>query len=229
MNVRAYDRWEGGLDAEVAFWENWIATRGGAWPDDYARRMDPAAPLVPLVEAEVARAAGRKVVSILEVGCGPVSGMGHVTATGRQLSIVYTDPLTDEYARLWCDAGIPQPHPIRRIPAEGLRRFFRLDTFDIVYARNCLDHGNDPPRAVIDCCLVTRPGGAVILEHKVNEGHVENYHGLHQWNLFPGDGELWCEDREDEEVSVSRLALPLAETERIESDGTWFTVVFRRH
>jgi SAM-dependent methyltransferase len=60
---------------------------------------------------------------------------------------------------------------------------FDRGQFDIVHARNTLDHSYDPVRAVRQMAEVTKPGGAVILHHYRNEAKNEGYKGLHRWNL----------------------------------------------
>lgn len=214
--------------AEVAFWAHWIATRGAGWRNNYARRMAPTQLLPPQVEAEVARVPAGRAVRILEVGCGPVTGMGNTSKAGRELEIVYSDPLAEEYAKLWRATGIPQPHAIVQSPAENILDTFPADAFDIAYASNCIDHGSNPPQAVLACCQVVRPGGAVILTHKINEGRVERYSGLHQWNLYPHGGAMWCSARGGDAVNVSELVEHLADTESIQAARAWFTTVLRR-
>jgi hypothetical protein len=48
-------RWAAGIPEERRFWDGWIASRGGQWPEDFAWRMNPAAPLWPF-PAQVATA-----------------------------------------------------------------------------------------------------------------------------------------------------------------------------
>lgn len=40
-------RWQGGLESEIAFWNEWIRTRGLHWPDDFIWKTDPASPFQP--------------------------------------------------------------------------------------------------------------------------------------------------------------------------------------
>lgn len=71
--------------------------------------------------------------------------------------------------------------------AERLADAFGENSFDLVYARNCLDHGYDPMLAIQQMLKVVRVGGVVLFEHGVNEGERQGYQGLHQWNFCVSD------------------------------------------
>jgi SAM-dependent methyltransferase len=93
------------------------------------------------------------------------------------------DTLGDEYQKLLKKYGVVPLVPTQQLDAEKLSERFAPDTFDIAHARNCLDHSYDPVLAIEQMLLVTKPGGVVALVHSHNEGAVELYRGLHQWNF----------------------------------------------
>ena len=65
-----------------------------------------------------------------------------------------------------------------------------------------LDHTRDPISALLAMLRVLVPGGTIYLRHNLNSAVLENWHGLHQWNLdtgpavvgFGGPFRLWSKD-----------------------------------
>jgi len=188
--------WERALPTEVAFWAEWIATRGLDWPDDFRRRFDAAEPLQePLLLALLDDLPGDE-VEILDVGAGPATWLGK-THPRRRVTITATDPLAAEYDRLLDDAGLAPPVRTLAVPGEALLERFGPGRFDVAYARNSLDHSADPLRILRAMLAVVRPGGFVVLRHFENEARTMRYEELHQWNFAVDDGRLvlWNERR----------------------------------
>jgi SAM-dependent methyltransferase len=191
----AADLWSGRLDDETAFWYGWLRDRGGQWPEDYAQRMDPELELQAEVRAYIDPTPGRH-LRILDVGSGPLTILGKRWGD-RTLEITATDPLAEQYAMLFARVGTTPPvMPIHSV-AERLTDTFDESSFDLVYARNCLDHGYDPLQAILQMVKVAKPGCVVLFEHAINEGEHEGYGGLHQWNFCVRDGRftIWQPDR----------------------------------
>ena len=188
--------WRGRKRNEVDFWAGWLTGAPGTeqWAGDREARLDPETEIRdPVVHAEIDRNPAEE-VSILDVGAGPLTWLGY-RHPGKRLTIVPVDPLADEYDRLLRDAGIDPPVRTRRVAGEALLDHFRPASFDIAYATNALDHSADPLAIISNMVTVVRPGGAVILRHKRNEGESARYSGLHQWNFDAVDDGflLWNE------------------------------------
>jgi SAM-dependent methyltransferase len=191
--------WRGRKRSEVDFWAGWLAGAPGSeqWADDREARLNPETEIRdPVVRAELDRNPAEE-VGILDVGAGPLTWLGY-RYPGKRLTIVPVDPLAAEYDRLLRDAGLEAP--VRTIPIAGedLLEHFRPASFDIAYATNALDHSADPLTIISNMVALVRPGGAVILRHKRNEGASARYSGLHQWN-FDAAGDhllLWSEATE---------------------------------
>ena len=181
-----------GIRHEVAFWRDFLLTEGTQWDDpeiaeDFRARVDPDAPLAePLILERLAAIPSRE-ISILDVGAGPLTVLGK-RYSGRTLKIVAVDPLADDYDRLLADAGIVPPVRTQRCGGEDLLDKFEPRTFDVVYARNALDHSADPVAIVRNMLGVAKPHGFVLLKHFRNEGESAGYEGLHQWNFDVRDG-----------------------------------------
>lgn len=206
--------WRGRKRSEVDFWAGWLTGAPGTeqWAADREDRLDPETEIRdPVVRAELARISS-EAISILDVGAGPLTWLGY-RYPGKRITIVPVDPLADDYDRLLREAGL-QP-PVRTIPVAGeaLLEHFQPASFDIAYATNALDHSADPLAIIRNMVTVVRPGGAVILRHKRNEGASARYSGLHAWNFDAVDGAfvLWNE--------ATKVDVREALAERTETDA----------
>ena len=174
------DRWRAGLAAELNYWREVLKT-GGGWPDDIRARRDPTTPL----QAEiVALLPDKPRVRILDVGAGPMTILGKVWP-GHEVEIQAIDALGPEYNAVLDELGIEPPVRTLHAQAESLPAW--LGYFDLAYARNSLDHGYDPLRAIaqmLDAAPVVR------LEHVVRVAELERHAGLHQWNFSSSEPEM---------------------------------------
>lgn len=188
---RSKRKWSEETDDELDYWRQWLEHKGGDYPWDYTQRFDPNTPLQP--EFVAVLPAGQAAVSILDCGAGPMTYLGKVTP-GVDITITAIDALADRYATLFAEYGVTAPVVTRQGETEQLRDLFPAERFDIVCARNTLDHSYAPFDAISAMCAVAKPGGAVYLKHIQNEGEKQKYHGLHQWNLAvtpDGRYEVW--------------------------------------
>ncbi len=205
-------QWAGGIGHELRFWQGWLGTRGGGWPQDFAQRVTPDQPLPPIL-ARLLR--GRRgPVRVLDVGAGPLSSLGTVLP-GAEVELIATDPLAALYAELCGAAGVVPPVPTRFALAEELEAFFPRDHFDLVHCRNALDHSFDPLRGIAQMLGVLRPGGHVVLLHHRNEAERERYDGFHQWNFDIREGRFVIWNRAVELDVGTLLATPHRMTPRL--------------
>lgn len=182
--ARQLASWATGLSSEVNFWEQWIATSGGQWPDEYAARMSGKRQFdVNLDNQYIPH------IKVLDVGAGPVSSLGSVRANGS-ISVVAIDPLAAYYQALLAAAGVTPPVRTQTGFAEDLSAQFDLGHFDVVHCQNALDHSFDPLRAIYEMLHVCKLSGLIVLSHNQNEALNENYVGLHQWNITCEGGNL---------------------------------------
>ena len=171
--------WNSGLQSEVDFWDDYIRTQGSDWPETFALSLDPdselharAVDLLPSYDE----------INVLDVGAGPMTYLGK-TVPGKRLNITAIDPLADKYDLLLAKYDVVPPVRTQVLAGEKLSSRFEPQTFDLVFARNCIDHSYAPEKAIVEMVKVLKPGCYALLEHIPNEAENENWAGLHQWNF----------------------------------------------
>lgn len=175
------EKWRAGVYKEIVFWDEYLRDQGGQYHKDYLKRIDPNLPLQPELVEIFALPRG-SVLKILDVGSGPLTWVGKKSPDWI-IEITAVDPLAEAYDQLLAAHNLVPPVRTRNVAAEELHRAFRPRTFNLVMARNCLDHALDPIGAIQQMLDLVKPGGAVFLAHAVNEAITNEYDGLHQWNF----------------------------------------------
>jgi len=222
----AVERWSEGLDEETEYWFRWLRDRE-PWPEQFAFRTDPDSELQPHIRRYLASPPDAR-LRILDVGSGPLTVLGK-RWEDRSLEITAIDPLAERYAELCDRVGLePLVRPVSG-DAEHMAAMFPADSFDLVYAQNCIDHGYDPLRSIEQMLAVAKPGHFVLLEHAIDEGEHMQYEGPHQWNFREEEGHfviwrpgVWLDagDRLHQQADIEIEALP---------DERWIRVGLRKH
>ena len=119
---------------------------------------------------------------ILDVGAGPFSKVGRIY-NGKPISLHAIDPLAATYRRILISNHIVPPVFTEYGTGEEISVMFGNDCFDLVYARNCIDHSADPIKIIWQIIRVLKRHGYAYLDHYLNEGEKANYYGLHLWNF----------------------------------------------
>lgn len=176
-------QWLDGIKSELQFWDLYFRTNGIYWIEEYKGRLNPD---LPLQSRPAELLPDDEDIEILDVGAGPLTYLGK-KHNYKNLRITATDPLADEYNILLKRFNIVPIVMTQRIEAEHLNKKFRSNTFDLVNARNCIDHTYNPERAILQMVRVVKEGRYILLEHKPNEAINEDYKGLHQWNFSMSD------------------------------------------
>jgi SAM-dependent methyltransferase len=215
--------WEAGVERELDWWRSYLDTGGLAEPDGFRFRFDPDAPL----HEEVARLlpGGRPVseIRILDCAAGPATTLGKLLQ-GERFQLIAVDALAGAYSTILSALDLRPPVPSRPCEAERLDTLFEAGSFDLVYMRFALDHCYDPPEALRQMERVTRPGGAILVEHYRDQGEV-TYQGLRQWTLEPEPpGDLVIANRTSR-ARLSRI-LPSARIE-VDASPDWLTAIAR--
>lgn len=190
------DTWADNLDEELSFWRTALMDPG---PDGELQRSRATERAV-WDEFRARVPASDRTVRMLDVGSGPLTTLGTLWPA-RSVEVVAVDPLADDYNALLDELGIVPP--VRALPLRGeaLLGHFEPGSFDVVHAANSLDHAADPVLTLEQMLGVARPGGTICLLHHIDVGVMEQYHGLHQWNLRPDgahDMLIWSRDRQEQ-------------------------------
>ena len=172
-------KWETGIKSEIDFWDDYLSTKGLRWGEDYKNRFNPD---LSLQARPADLVASQSNIQVLDVGAGPLTFLGKKNR-GNFINITAVDPLADEYDFLLAKHQITPLVKTQKIAAEEISKFYNKSTFDLVFARNCIDHAYNPENAVLQMIDVVKKGKYILLEHRQNEAVNENYAGLHQWNF----------------------------------------------
>jgi len=183
---KIHQNWKENVRAEIHFWDMYFHYHVLRWNSDYKRRLDPDLQL----QARPAELLKETDSSIMDVGSGPLTYLGKKLGE-KDVPIIAVDPLADEYDAILKKFGIIPLVRTNKLEAENLTDTYVPDTFDLVFARNSIDHTYNPERAILQMISVVKRDKHVLMEHKPNEGENENYQGLHQWNFsMNSDGEF---------------------------------------
>lgn len=219
IDINKYiEEWIKGINPEIRFWSNWLKTKGGRWPDDYAYRTQiaPSFALHKELEGKISISWPPKV---LDVGSGPISRLGIATEQGN-VDLHACDPLAPFYQQLFKEHNIT-PYIVPEFAySEALTDKYEPCSFDIVHMSNALDHSFMPLAGIMSMLQVVKVEGIVYLVHAENEAENENYSGFHQWNITGNDNTLniW---RKEIHIDVSKKIEKFAEVDvkRISGKG----------
>lgn len=219
------DAWQSAIDGEISFWREYLRTQGARYPGSYETRLDPRLPLQPEI-AELIDAPEGSTVKLLDVGAGPLTFLGR-TDPRWQVEITAVDALGTQYAELLDEAGVVPPVRTQPCETERLSEMLPTDAFDLVAARNTLDHSYDPVQAILEMVHCAKPGAPLLLVHHRNTAEDEHYRGMHQWNFEATDHSLtvW---RPGKRTDVGETLGRRAQVERSWMDGAWEHVVIRK-
>ena len=182
--------WKMSLPSEVHFWDDYLRTRGQNCKAEaeFAFRISPDSELQPWLQDLLSAPEG-STLRILDVGAGPLTWIGKKWGR-RKIHIDALDPLADSYNKILDRYALNPPARTAALAGENLLTVFPINTFDLSFARNSLDHSYDAPQVIQNMVAVTKPGGILFLWHAQNEGENHNYQGLHQWNFCMEKGAL---------------------------------------
>lgn len=187
---------------ELEFWTREFEG-GGQFSEVLGARLDPARR-----EAEFPELLSHGVLDLLEkqfapgrplrgleIGPGPLSTLAWGVDQGR-IDVTAVDVLGDQFARL-IDRFAPD-FPIRPMTGRGedLPQILGPEPFEFVYVRNAIDHTDDLPTVFTNMVRLTRPNGAIVLQHHLNEGSHREWSASHKWNLDHGIKGLMATDRD---------------------------------
>lgn len=140
-------------------------------------------------------------IKILDVGAGPISKVGKLY-NGKPIELVPIDPLALKYNKILSKNNLKPPVFTKYGYGEKLSILFKKDSFDLVHARNCLDHTKNPMQIIYEMLKVVKKDHYIYLNHYQNEGINANYYGLHQWNFTFKDNSFIIKNK-DESININ--------------------------
>eukprot|EP00929_Paragymnodinium_shiwhaense_P047052 TRINITY_DN23890_c0_g1_i5.p1 TRINITY_DN23890_c0_g1~~TRINITY_DN23890_c0_g1_i5.p1 ORF type:complete len:404 (+),score=65.59 TRINITY_DN23890_c0_g1_i5:94-1305(+) len=178
--------WSGSVQYELYYWAGHLRLMLKEKPKRFLEQLSPDTRLNETLASLIRPEAMDRQIEVLDVGSGPMSVLGKVGPNLRPLKLMATDPLACAYQQLLRQVGLDPTSAMVAVEAEKLLTRFGIESFDLVHGRNSLDHTWNPVSAVDAMVQLARPGAAVYLYHARNEGELENYSMLHQWNFDAG-------------------------------------------
>ncbi len=203
MKRDIHKAWKGGIDTELNFWERWFATGGLQWKDEYKMRLDPNSKLQDFLLPYLNK--NLKKIKILDVGAGPVTYINK-KYDGGELEIHACDVLADQYDKIIEKHNIHLPVRTKRLDMLELTTRYPENTFDITYARNCIDHSYNPLKCIEEMIKVTKEdGGFIILHHVFKEGSGTGWVGFHLWDIYFEDNKFFIQAKDSELFDITEI------------------------
>lgn len=207
LPINSKVRWKFNISSEIRFWDNCIKTKGSIWPNEYKVRFDPHLNLQDQVAVLLP---SKTEVEILDVGAGPLTYLGKVYGSCK-LNITAVDPLANVYDKILERYSVVPLIRTRKLDAEKLTTEFSENSFDLVFARNCIDHSYCPEKAILEMLKVAKKNCHVLLMHRPDEAEKENWRGLHQWNFSEVNGDFIVSSKKNK-LNFSKKYSSLCET-----------------
>lgn len=131
-----------------------------------------------------------KKIRLLDICCGPFPKSG-IFAEDYTIERTLVDTLSESYHSMLKENSIKTyEQKIICCNVEELHNNFSMNSFEIIYSKNALDHTYNPIEAIANLINLITHNGVIILEHYINEGKYTNYYGLHQWDFNVENGDF---------------------------------------
>jgi len=227
-------------DTEVFYWYGWLPknwekiSNSETWKRIFPKML--------LRYIREAKNDNNNKLKLLEVGSCPVSMLAWGIKKNL-FQITAIDPLADIYEGIM--KAYNYDYPVKPINGYGekLLQVVAKNSFDLVYSSNALDHARSPERCVENMVEALKKKGIICLEGFINEGSKHFFSGLHQYNLEPIDGHLFCSDKRKKMKNLTKkLRLKCMYQQvvktgeranntpfvRGDNDSEWYTIIFQK-
>lgn len=77
------------------------------------------------------------------------------------------------------------------INCEELLKFFRKETFHIIYAQNSIDHTDNPIICINNAYHLLKDKGILFIRNNIKEGSRKNWIGLHKHDIYISKNNLF--------------------------------------
>jgi SAM-dependent methyltransferase len=108
---------------------------------------------------------------------------------------------------------------------------FDSDKFDLVFARDWVDRCRNPQQVIRQMLRVVKPGGFVLLEHRLGTAGQPGDGGLQRWVLSMESAARFDIRFQEDEIRMSHElgAACQIECERVNSGECWLIVKIRKN
>ncbi|KAJ3092536.1 hypothetical protein HK102_006089 [Quaeritorhiza haematococci] len=147
--------------------------------EEFDRRFDPTTPVIPSIAEYLGKvpkryppaglppeASGVAIMNVLNVGAGPVTGVGYRYDVGGVKTHIYAiDPNADIYIKLLNEYKLAPPVLTFKAHPETLQHIYPENFFDVTYVRDVLDYSVKAHVAYAKLIYVTAINGVIFSEH----------------------------------------------------------------
>jgi len=176
---KQFNEWIKNIDEEVNYWKNDVLSENGMNHDYYLNICNTSvfddSAIKPLI---------KKGAIVMDVGCGLISPYSNLLPSGEYINLIPVDALACFYNRMLSEKDHARDdYQCVFGMFEFLNLFFENDYADCIIINNALDHCIDPLRSLLSVIRVLKCGGSIFMRHTRATALLENYAGLHKWNL----------------------------------------------
>lgn len=188
LNIKV--KWFIGLNlVEPIYFKNFLKQK----KDKYLNRLNPNKKIEDALVELLTNISGNK-IKILDIGAGPLTKVGY-KLNNILVELYPIDPLAKTYNRILNKKNIHPPVKTIFGNVEKLSKQYSENEFDLIYANNSIDHTADPMKAINEIHYVLKPDHYFYFSHFINEGEKNNYYGLHQWNFYYKNHNLFLSNK----------------------------------
>ena len=228
-------------NSEITFWEGYLPNNKNELSnrEDWAKVVPQE--LIKYITDVMKNNSAR--LKLLEVGSGPVSHLALI-ADLNMCDVVAVDPLAEHYQAIMNKINFSWPIKPIKGTSEKIGRLFGKNYFDIIYTSNAIDHVVNPKKSLEQMFDVLKDGGIIFIEGYINEGSIEQWKGLHQYDMFLKDRSLYCRDKNGRVVDMKEgLKLDCIKSQVMKSgerghgtvfmrnnysDENWFMIIYKK-
>lgn len=166
-----------------------------------------------------------KKLRLLDVGCGPFpkSGIYH---PDYKVTRILVDALANKYHELLHEHSInTSAQKIINYKVEEIGELFKPGSFEVIFAKNTLDHTYNPINAIKNLINLLSDDGVAIFDHFIQEGKYTNYFGLHQWNFSIENGDFYISNKEKNIIQNMNTYLNSFQIESFYEENKIITII----
>ena len=120
---------------------------------------------------------------MLEIDSGPISNLAYYVDNDL-FEVIAIDPLAEFYKKIMKNLKYEFPIKPISINCEKLMKFYRKETFHIIYAQNSIDHTDDPVICLNNAYHLLKNNGILFVRNNIKEGTRKNWIGLHKHDVY---------------------------------------------